>query len=414
MKVNSKKIISLLLIVLMLTAFVTSCNSGQSNNSNVNDEAAEDSGIEKTEDGIEKEDDTESSTDSSLGEIPKVGIIIWGTTDALGRNSTMMVQKMVEQVGGEVVIDTSATSPETQIQSAENLIAAGCNGLLIVNYSDQMLPRLGQICKDNEVYWGLTWRRLISDEVVTALEENEYFVGFTAEDEIEISERLATALADNGAKEVAVVSSNVGDTTHDMRNEGFDNICAKTEMERVAEYRGGRSAPEVMEAVEKFLTGYPNLDAIFMTGGTNSQLEGALSALDKHNKRGEIPIAVIDFIDADLMEEYLEDGTLFRIAGGHYVDPIFTASLVINAIQGNPLSDQYEEITLKFIDFEKSSDAIDYYKYVENDNEGIYAYTEEELGNMLKSINPEFTIEELKQIALNYSVEDVMDRHGVE
>ena len=80
-----------------------------------------------------------SAAVSAKGEKVKMGILIWGTTDALGRNSTMMVQKLVDQVGGEVVIDSSYTSPETQIQSAENLIAGGCNAILIVNSSDTCL-----------------------------------------------------------------------------------------------------------------------------------------------------------------------------------------------------------------------------------------------------------------------------------
>ena len=57
--------------------------------------------------------------------------------------------------GGEIVIDSSYTSPETQIQSAENLISAGCNAILIVNSSDTMLPTLGKLCEENQVYWGL-------------------------------------------------------------------------------------------------------------------------------------------------------------------------------------------------------------------------------------------------------------------
>ena len=49
-------------------------------------------------------DGADTSTASSLsqavaatGEKVKLGIIIWGTTDALGRNSTMMVEKLVSR-----------------------------------------------------------------------------------------------------------------------------------------------------------------------------------------------------------------------------------------------------------------------------------------------------------------------------
>lgn len=323
-----------------------------------------------------------------------------------------MVEKLVKLTGGEVVVDTNATSPETQIQSAENLIAAGCNAIVIVNYSDTMLPKLGQICEENEVYWGLMWRDVISDEVAQVVNNYKYFVGNTREDEIEIAKRLAYRLADAGVTECGVITSAVGDTTHDMRNEGYDQVCAETSLKRTVESRGDQNAADTMESVEKFLIGYPNLEAIYITGGTSSKLEGALSALDKHNKRGKIKLAVIDFIDADLMKEYLNDGTLFAIAGGHYVDPVFTAAMLVNAVQGNKLSDKPEEIVLPFVDFQSAEDAENYYKYVENDAEKIYAYNDDELKSMLKIFNPDVTVDYLRELAAKYSIDDVMERHG--
>ena len=81
-------------------------------------------------------------------------------------------------------------------------------------------------------------------------------------------------------------------------------------------------------------------------------------------------------------------------------------------VEGNKLSDKPEQIDLQFIDFQSVNDALDYYDYVENDADGIYAYTEEELASMIKSLNPDLTIDSLRQMAADYSIEDVMERHG--
>ena len=358
-----------------------------------------------------------SSADVTLPDAAtvKLGVVIWGTTDALARNATMMMRKIVEAAGGEVVVDTSGTSPETQIQSAENLIAGGCNAIIIVNNSDEMLPRLAQLCETNEVYFGLMWRKIYSEEIKAQLDACPYYIGNTCEDETEIAERLATNLANAGVTQLAMIGRPIGDTTHDARWQGVVNVCENTGLDLIAEYRGqggAATAAETMEAVEKFISGYPDLEAIFMTGGTSSQLEGALAALDKHNKRGVIKLAVVDFIDADLMKEYLDDGTLFSIAGGHYVDPLFTTAMLINAVEGNKLSDKPEQINLQFIDFASAEDAVDYYDYVENDADEVYAYTSEELGQLIKSINPDVTIDTIRQTAADYSIADVMTRHG--
>ncbi len=411
-----KKLVALLLAAAMAVATLAGCGSDNKSGSDDKGTTAAAAETKADDGGAEETKAAESLAGevSSNGEKVKMGILIWGTTDALGRNSTMMVEKLVKQVEGEVVIDSNATSPETQIQSAENLIAGGCNCILIVNYSDTMLPKLAQICQDNEVYFGLQWRKVVSDEIAAELEKCEYFVGNTCEDEQEISRRLATNLSKGGAKKIGMIGRAVGDTTHDARWAGVVEVCESTDMELVAEYRGqgAASAAETMEAVEKFIAGNPDLDAVFLTGGTASQLEGALAALDKHKKRGEIKLAVVDFIDADLMKEYLEDGTLFSIAGGHYVDPIFTAAMLINAVEGNRLSEKPEQIDLQFIDFQSYEDAVNYYQYVENDADGVYAYTEEELGQMIKSLNPDLTIDSLRATAAAYTIEDVMTRHG--
>jgi ribose transport system substrate-binding protein len=343
---------------------------------------------------------------------PKVGIVIWGSSDALARMSIKIMSRLVELSGGETVINTDGYSPEIQIQAVENLIAGGCNGIIIVNSSDTMLPRLAQLCENNQVYWGLMWRRIMDPAIAKQVESSKYFVGYTAEDEEEIGYRMGKVLADSGCKECAVITRDVGDTTHDSRNRGFDKACAETGLKRVAEVRGSLGSQGVMEAVEKFIIGYPHLDSIFLTGGTDGFLEGALSALDKHGKRGKIKVAVVDFIDAAQMKNYLKDGTLYAISGGHYVDPVFTMSMLVNAIQGSRLSDKAEGISLHFIKLNSYDDAVNYYKYVENEQENILAYNDDELKQMIKKDDPALTIDDLHTKAASYSIDDVMTRHG--
>jgi ABC-type sugar transport system, periplasmic component len=343
---------------------------------------------------------------------PKLGIVIWGSSDALARMSIKMITKMVETAGGSVVVNTDGFAPEIQIQAVENLIAGGCNGIIICNASDTMLPRLAQVCNENEVYWGLMWRRIVNPAIAAQVTQSKYFIGYTAEDEVEIGHRMGTLLYKGGARQCAVVTTDVGDTTHDNRNKGFDAACAETGLKRVAEVRGSLQAQSVMEAVEKFLTAFPKLDSIFLTGGTNGQLEGALAALDKHHMRGKIKVAVVDFINADQMKSYLKDGTLYAISGGHYIDPLFTTSMLVNAIQGKRLSPKSEGVDLHFVNLNSYQDAENYYKYVENEKDGVFAYSDAELKAMLKTFNPALTVDDLRKMAGSYSVADVMARHG--
>ena len=149
------------------------------------------------------------------------------------------------------------------------------------------------------------------------------------------------------------------------------------------------------------------MDGIFVTGGSNTILEGVIQALALHNKTGEVKVACIDFI-SDL-DKYIEEGAIDAISGGHFVDPLFSYMLMVNKLAGTPLSDKCEQIDLNFINLQSPEDARNYYEYCEGDS---YPYNEEEIRNMVKYFNPDMTIDQLKEIASAYSIDDVVSRHG--
>ena len=211
-----------------------------------------------------------------------------------------------------------------------------------------------------------------------------------------------------GCENIAVITMEKGDATADARDAGFDRACDEFGMNRISEVRNNTlTAEETTKAVENFLASFPELDGIFVTGGSNTILEGVIQALALHNKTGEVKVACIDFI-SDL-DKYIEEGAIDAISGGHFVDPLFSYMLMVNKLTGTPLSDNCEQIDLNFINLQSPDDARNYYKYCEGDS---YPYNEEEIRSMVKYFNPDMTIDKLKEIAAAYSIDDVVSRHG--
>ena len=117
---------------------------------------------------------------------------------------------------------------------------------------------------------------------------------------------------------------------------------------------------------------------------------------------------MIDFPEG--MEEAFETGYMLSACGGFNVtDAMFCASLVVNYLQGTPLSEEPVSIRVNQMYLESVEDVENYFKYCES---GVATYTAEELNEyFFKFVNPEVTVESLTELAANYSLDDVVSRH---
>src|SRR5699024_2263818 len=125
----------------------------------------------------EKETSVGQEKDSSKGEIPdfKLGFSVWATSDSHGRYVTQAAE-WCKDLGGEVVLDVAGMTPEGQIASAENLIQAGCNAITFCAYTgESIIPKISQLCKENEVYFAI-WDTTVTDDLIREmLDDNPYF-----------------------------------------------------------------------------------------------------------------------------------------------------------------------------------------------------------------------------------------------
>lgn len=391
-----KKMIALLTsMTLVLSTILMGCGS-QKNTGETKEQQTEEASSETAQ------------TSDKLPEKFKIGVVIWSTTDDLGGASARLLNYASDIIECEMVYNTNISSPESQITATENLIAAGCNAIAICNYSDDILPKITSLCEENEVYFTLIWRSISDPEVKEIVEASPYYLGNTCESEEETGYMMGESFHNMGCENIAVITMEKGDATADARDAGFDRACDEFGMNRISEVRNNTlTAEETTKAVENFLASFPELDGIFVTGGSNTILEGVIQALALHNKTGEVKVACIDFI-SDL-DKYIEEGAIDAISGGHFVDPLFSYMLMVNKLTGTPLSDNCEQIDLNFINLQSPDDARNYYKYCEGDS---YPYNEEEIRSMVKYFNPDMTIDKLKEIAAAYSIDDVVSRHG--
>ncbi|MFT3985568.1 MAG: substrate-binding domain-containing protein [Lachnospiraceae bacterium] len=295
----------------------------------------------------------ESETDAKKETKPyKIAI---GLTDSGATMFSLMsnnIKAYMGATGGEVVFQSGvAASADATIQFVENQIAAGVNGILIGPPSDSVLPTVTSLCEEAGVYWGITFRTIMDEEVKELVESSAYYVGNCYEDEYATGYRVMSNMNEQGIKKVAIISQAKGNTTTDLREEGARKACEDFGMEIVAEARDLGQAADATSAAESFLASYSELDAIFIVGTTGTGIHEAVAkAIEDSGRVETVKLATVDFPDA--MVELFEKGELVTCSGipSWGYDPYMITVVLANQCMGNPISEQPVSLTCTMFD----------------------------------------------------------------
>jgi len=136
-------------------------------------------------------------------------------------------------------------------------------------------------------------------------------------------------------------------------------------------------------------------------------LPGIVQTLEQTDNIGKVKVAAVDFNEYQF--EYMDSGALTGIIGGHFAGPSYTAIMMINQLNGTPLTTEKVQLENNFIELGSPEEAQQYADYI---NSVGYLYSEEEIKNCLVAYNPDFTFEDLKAMADSYSLADLIARNG--
>jgi len=329
------------------------------------------------------------------------GVSLWSDSGPLAKNIISNLRFVSGVLGAEVEVVVDGFKPENQIANIENLIARGCDAVMIPNCNDAVVPKLVKLCDDAQVPLGICFRKLNDPKVKEYAESSKYFAGNCHEDEVGVGYSLGKVMAEKGSKNAVIINYNKGDTTAEARAEGYRKAFKEFDINLLGEQWEILTAEKSANAVENF----PELDAIAIGGGGGEPLVGAIRAVKNHGKIGDIRITASDF--GPDVKESLERQEIASMSGGHWTDAFFTFMLLYNYVDGTPLSNKSETITMEPLYLSSVEDAEDYQKWCLDSP----PYNEEEIKNMTVRYNKDFSIDDLRRIAASYSLEDVIARH---
>ena len=140
-------------------------------------------------------DTTTADSSSSAAETPaaatdnkdiKIGVSIWSSTDVLGSQCKLILDEAAKALGVQVQYVDQGHVSEKVTASVEQLVAAGCQGIIICNSSDTEMTSAIKTCNDNKVYLAQFFRVISKDnsaDIYQMATDYAYYIGAVHEDE---------------------------------------------------------------------------------------------------------------------------------------------------------------------------------------------------------------------------------------
>ena len=372
--------------------------------------------------GGSKDTTTADSSSSAATETPaaatdnkdiKIGVSIWSSTDVLGSQCKLILDEAAKALGVQVQYVDQGHVSEKVTASVEQLVAAGCQGIIICNSSDTEMTSAIKTCNDNKVYLAQFFRVISKDnsaDIYQMATDSAYYIGAVHEDEPANGEALVNILLEKGDRNIGLIGWEQGDATWLGRWEGYKagvekwNEANPDDKATLSEPQyAGTTSEGGSKAAEALMAADPNLDALIPAGGGGDPLQGAIAAVERAGKTQDIDIVSTDFLPD--LEERLENGSMAGESGGHYCDPLIAFMMVYNAIKGNytDFAGKFEDVPFPYLYVSSADDYKAYEQYFVDQ----LPYTDEELVAM-----SELDLAGLKEAAAKVSIEDAAARAG--
>ena len=342
-------------------------------------------------------------TDSSKVPVYKIGCIIYGKEDSLGAMCYSLLNAAAKATGCELSFAMGSYDASAQIADAENLIASGVDGLLVLPLAETASQKIGAICEEQHIPWAIMMRTVLDEQIKTELQNSKYFVGNILGDDIGNAKELTRIAAqDFGMKKVCVVYSPEGSSTA-LRNVGIKEGMEEYGMTQIAESTpGGGDMSGVSGMIQTFITTNPDMDGILCTSGAAGVGEVIISTLEQMAPE-KVKFAVLDTFGG--MEESFEDGRLAAVCGGQAPIALFTYSMLYNAVDGHRLTQEPIELQQKYIFVSSAEQCELFTKYVINPDYELFS--QEDIRELTVRYAPGFSIEKLEQAMEDCNLENL-------
>jgi ABC-type sugar transport system substrate-binding protein len=311
-----------------------------------------------------------SAASGDEGQPYRLGVLSLGSLTTAFKSATLSLQDMCDTANVELVqVELAGYDDQGFLTTYENMINMGVDGVIAYTFSEGTIRLLADLFEENDVEWFLANRQISDPDLKEYVYSQSSFVGNCYCDEQQIAYNMVKQLnEDYGVTNLAVIGLTQGDLNGDLRDKGIAAACEEMGVTLLTETRGISTVDDVTKAVDSIVSSYPEVDGIFIVGGTITAgaLAGANQSLANHGLSDKVAIGMIDI--AAGMSAYMGDnGPLKVVAGGNLVmDYIFAGACMINQSNGVNADQVPYVVNTNMMYVYTPEDAADYDLYCEN------------------------------------------------
>ncbi len=339
----------------------------------------------------------------------KVGVILYGNQDTLGGRIYSLLNDAAEALDCEITFALGDYDTTAQLTAAENLIAAGVDGIICLPLAETASQRISQLCQKEEVYFGLLLRTMNDEGINAEVRANPYFVGNILGDDIGNAKELTRIMIQEyNCKNLCMYYAAEG-TSMALRNEGMRQALAEfggTQLSEATTPSDSNMAP-VAGIIQNFVNTNADFQGIVSAAASGGIGETIGATLQSMNVEGA-KYGCFDTFDG--MKEVFESGYLGVVCGGQAPACVYLFSMLYNAMDGHKLTQTGEELLMTYMFIRSAEEAQDFLDYI--DNPEVAIYTAEELKNMTVRYNPDFDWDALQKVMGEYTYENIMAKLG--
>lgn len=322
--------------------------------------------------------------------LPTIDNIVW-TIEALGCTPVGVIP--------------ASNSPDDLITAVENLINQGCDAVVLRNliHMNGLTATVIDMCEEAGVYCSFFNTKIdVDSDAYEAAMESEYFVSAHYNENTEAGYKAGEALHNVGVTKICAFGQPISNLTGGERYNGLEQACEDFGIE-LLNFSADISlftAEGGATVAENFLNAYPEVEGIVITGGVSLLLPGYAPVIQGTG----VKTVGIDF--SDIMGQYIKDGTLESVIGGHVAGGAYAVIMVVNRLYDHPLVEGPAFIKDNFLDVTPENvddlDTCYFHKQF---------YTDEELRSCVYAFNENASMDNLQQLIDEYSISFLMEKY---